>query len=344
MRVSSISDVPNAPDYVRGLITVRVRIMPAFDLRRLLGIETEDDNGENERILIVETGEMILGMLVDRMKEVARYPKEIVQVPPDSSNTSELKGIVKVDKENRLIMILDQNELVSTEDNDSLIEWMNEEGIEGVPMNENDNASGTDNVSEDYVQVVSFNLGDEEYGIEITQIQEINRLGSITSMPKAPAFIEGVTNLRGEVIPVIDTRKRFGLPEKTNDDRTRIIIVDMAGRKTGLITDRVNEVMRIPKDDITPPPPVISAREEARFFSGIGRLDNGKRIVLLLDVEKILRPDEQAELRQIPSDEMKEKKTSKKTTRKTSAKRKARTPKKKSKSSTDRKETLEIEE
>jgi purine-binding chemotaxis protein CheW len=147
------------------------------------------------------------------------------------------------------------------------------------------------------------------------------------------------------VIPVIDTRKRFGLPEKTNDDRTRIIIVDMAGRKTGLITDRVNEVMRIPKDDIAPPPPVISAREEARFFSGIGRLDNGKRMVLLLDVEKILRPDEKAELKQIASDEKTESKTSKKTKRKASAKRKAKTTKKGNSSRGKKKqETLEIEE
>lgn len=320
MRVGLMADVPNAPDYIKGLITVRDRVIPTFDLRSLLGMiaaESED----NERILIVEAGDFVLGMLVDRVSEVTRYPRHLVQIPPDTDDSSELKGIVKVDQGRNLIMILNQEKLLSDEENSSIRDLLDDETLEGVDMNEEmESAKESTEVTLDDVQLVTFNLGDEEYGIEITQVQEINRLGKITCMPKSPDFIEGVTNLRGEVIPVIDTRKRFGLPVRDNDDRTRIIIVDMAGRKTGLVADRVNEVMRLSRESISQPPTVIAAREEARFFSGIGKLENGSRMVLLLDVEKILSLEEQSELQHIPSEEGSEAKDKKPSRAKATAK------------------------
>ena len=298
MRVGNIADVPNAPPHIKGLITVRENVMPAFDLRTLLNLNHEV-NGEHERILIVETGEFTLGMIVDQVREVRRYPKSIIQSPPDSENAHELKGIVKVDNGKKLIMILRQEMLLSDDENKSISQWMDSEGMDVMEENNDRQADGREQAMADEVQLVTFNIGDEEYGIFITQIQEINRLGKITRLPKSPDFIEGVTNLRGEVIPVIDTRKRFGLELRDNDDRTRIIIVDMAGKKTGLIADRVNEVLRLPTSNISPPPPIMSARSEAQFLSGIGKLDNGERMVLLLDSEKILDIEEQQVLQQI---------------------------------------------
>ena len=138
------------------------------------------------------------------------------------------------------------------------------------------------------VQLVTFMLGGEEYGVPISQIQEIDRLSKITKVPKAARFVEGVTNLRGEVIPVLDTRKRFDLEVKASDDRTRIIIVDLGGVKTGLIVDSVREVLSLAKKDIAPPPEAIDSGIDQQFISGIGKVDAGKRMVVLLDVEKIL--------------------------------------------------------
>ncbi len=298
MRVGNIADVPNAPPHIKGLITVRDNVMPAFDLRTLLNLNHQV-NDEHERILIVETEEFTLGMIVDQVREVRRYPKSIIQSPPDSENAHELKGIVKVDNGKKLIMILRQEMLLSDDENKSISQWMDSEGIDVMEENNDRQPDGREQAMADEVQLVTFNIGEEEYGIFITQIQEINRLGKITRLPKSPDFIEGVTNLRGEVIPVIDTRKRFGLDLRDNDDRTRIIIVDMAGKKTGLIADRVNEVLRLPTSNISPPPPVMSARSEAQFLSGIGKLDNGERMVLLLDSEKILDIEEQQALQQI---------------------------------------------
>ena len=144
----------------------------------------------------------------------------------------------------------------------------------------------------DEEQLVTFSLGNEEYGIRIMQVQEINRVEEITSVPKAPYFIDGVTNLRGNVIPVINVRNLFGLESKERDDRTRIIIVDIAGNKTGLCVDHVNEVLRLPKRDIDETPSIVISGGANRFMEGVCKLDEGKRMVVLINVEKILNEED----------------------------------------------------
>jgi purine-binding chemotaxis protein CheW len=147
-------------------------------------------------------------------------------------------------------------------------------------------------------QLVTFTINREEYGIRIMQIQEINRLTEITSVPRAPYFIDGMTNLRGNVIPVINVRELFGLENKEVDDRTRIIIVDIAGNKTGLRVDQVNEVLRLSKHDIENTPAIITSGKSNRFMDGVCKLDGGKRMVMLLDVEQVL---DQSELQSMSS-------------------------------------------
>ena len=128
------------------------------------------------------------------------------------------------------------------------------------------------------------------------QIQEIDRLSKITQTPKAPKFVEGVTNLRGEVIPVLSTRTLFALDAKVSDDRTRVIIVDLGGAKTGLVVDSVKEVLSISSRNIAPPPASISQGGEGQFISGIGKVDEGKRMIVLLDVARVLTRGEQNEV------------------------------------------------
>jgi purine-binding chemotaxis protein CheW len=236
-------------------------------------------------------------------------------------------------------MILHQEMLLSADENQSIMQWMDNEGMEAMGKNNDRQQDGRGQTMADEVQLVTFNIGEEEYGIYITQIQEINRLGKITRLPKSPDFIEGVTNLRGEVIPVIDTKKRFGLDLRDNDDRTRIIIVDMAGKKTGLIADRVNEVLRLPTSNISPPPPVMSTRTEAQFLSGIGKLDNGERMILLLDAEKILNIEEQEALQQIAATDKSDDKPRKSTKSAKPAKKKTKAKKNVTKKTTAKKST-----
>jgi purine-binding chemotaxis protein CheW len=137
-------------------------------------------------------------------------------------------------------------------------------------------------------------LDAEEYGIPIAQVQQINRVERITTVPTADPFIEGITNLRGEIIPVLNTRTRFGLEARPADDRTRLIIVNLGGVKTGLVVDSVREVLRLDTNGIVPPPEAITSRIDEQFISGVGQMDGGKRMIVLLDVQRMLSPPEQS--------------------------------------------------
>jgi len=146
---------------------------------------------------------------------------------------------------------------------------------------------------EEMLQLVSFKLGDEEFGVDIMQVQEIIRMQDITAVPNAPEFVEGVINLRGRVIPIVDLRKRFGLEEKSHDKATRIIVVKVDDLTVGLIVDEVSEVLRIPVDTVEPPPPIV-AGVESEYIKGVGKLED--RLLILLDLSKTLSKEEKASL------------------------------------------------
>lgn len=154
---------------------------------------------------------------------------------------------------------------------------------------QNQNDSAQKDVNEDVLQLVSFTLGSEEFGIDILLVQEINRMTSITRVPNSPEFIEGVINLRGKVIPIIDLRNRFGLTQSDMDKDTRIIVVEVSKKIVGFIVDSVKEVLRIPKSVVDPPPPIV-AGISAEYIEGVGKLDD--RLLILLDLETVLSSSE----------------------------------------------------
>ncbi|MCX6153635.1 MAG: chemotaxis protein CheW [Candidatus Kapabacteria bacterium] len=139
--------------------------------------------------------------------------------------------------------------------------------------------------SSDLLQLVSFNLGDEEFGIDILRVQEIIRMVDITRVPNAPSFVIGVINLRGKVIPVIDLNLRMALNTSELSNNSRIIVIEFEGKVVGFLVDKVNEVLRIDKS-ITEPPPQMVGSVNSDFITGIGKLEN--RLLILLDLEKLL--------------------------------------------------------
>jgi purine-binding chemotaxis protein CheW len=145
-------------------------------------------------------------------------------------------------------------------------------------------------------QLVIFNLADEHYGVDIATVEGIIKMQTITAMPHTPEFVEGITNLRGAVLPVIDMRKRFGMPlsEVTRD--TRIIVVEVNGITVGMIVDAVNEVLRVPVDAIEPPSPLVTTVDSA-FITGIAKVND--RLIILLDLGKVLSVQEQVELHSV---------------------------------------------
>ncbi len=138
--------------------------------------------------------------------------------------------------------------------------------------------------SGDLLQLVSFRLGPEEFGLDILKVQEIIRIQELTRVPNMPEYIEGVINLRGKVIPVIGLRKRIGLESQTHDKKTRIVVVDVQGNVLGFVVDSVSEVLRIHSETVEDPPRL--GKKERDYISGIGKLDS--RLLLLLDLDRLM--------------------------------------------------------
>ena len=139
------------------------------------------------------------------------------------------------------------------------------------------------------LQLVSFKIGNEEFGIDILKVQEINKMVPITKMPNTPEFVEGVINLRGRIIPVVDMRIRLGLGKQEHNKSTRIIVVDIEGKTIGFIADAVSEVLRIPAD-ITEAPPELTTGVNSEFITAVGKLED--RLLILLDLDKVLDTNE----------------------------------------------------
>jgi purine-binding chemotaxis protein CheW len=145
----------------------------------------------------------------------------------------------------------------------------------------------------DSTQVVSFKLGPEEYGVDIAQVQEINRMVTVTNVPRAPAFMEGVINLRGQLIPIIDLRTRFGMPRAEHTKNTRIVVTEVGTKRVGMVVDSVSEVLRLPLDAIEPAPDMISG-VDTEYIRGVGNMND--RLIILLDLAKVVTNSERREL------------------------------------------------
>jgi purine-binding chemotaxis protein CheW len=142
------------------------------------------------------------------------------------------------------------------------------------------------------LQLVSFMLDGEEFGLEVLKVREIIRIPTITKMPNTAQYIEGVVNLRGKVIPIISMRKRFGLPDSGNDSQTRIIVMDVANNLTGFIVDGVSEVIRVRSSEINPPPSLVtSGGVSQEFITGI--FNHAERLLILLDIDRMFTAQEQ---------------------------------------------------
>jgi len=135
------------------------------------------------------------------------------------------------------------------------------------------------------LQLVSFKMGNEEFGIDILNVKEIIRMLNITKIPNSPVYMEGIINLRGQVIPVIDLRTKLGMPKKKADTDTRIVVVDIEGRTVGFLVDAVSEVLRIPKN-ITEAPPEITTGINSEYITAVGKLED--RLLTMIDLNKVM--------------------------------------------------------
>jgi purine-binding chemotaxis protein CheW len=266
---------PHAQEALRQLLTFKQQVRECIR--------------EDQRLIVVQTGGALLALLVDQVKEVLTVPTRLIDPPPQlgKEKNREIQGVARLNDGKRLIMLLDSDHLVEGQTKEALKKAgavgaeVKAAGIDMKHAQESASALGER-------QFVTFQLADGEYGIPINEIQEIDRSSRMTKIPKSAEHVDGITNLRGEVVPVINARKRFNLPVKESDERTRVIIIDVGGKKTGLLVDSVREVLNLATKDIAQPPATISSTIDQQYISGIGKVDSGKRMIVLLNVNKVV--------------------------------------------------------
>ncbi len=169
-------------------------------------------------------------------------------------------------------------------------------------MNGKERFQKTASEIEEYVQMISFSIGSELFGVRILMVQEIIMIPEITRIPNSPDFVEGVINLRGNIIPVLDLRKRLRLRNVAHADErkagTRILVVETDGNVTGFIVDNVSKVLSIPASRLFPPPEILVAGVQSQYIGGVVHLPEG--ILIILDFRKILSIDEKQGLDRVP--------------------------------------------
>jgi purine-binding chemotaxis protein CheW len=276
-------------------MTLRNRLLPLVSLREMFGLPALDVTDANKIVVVsldqTESGASV-GVVMDSVKEVLRVGRSVIDPMPAllarSGTMGEIDSICRLQNGHRLVSILSADKMFNVGEIRAVTEHADGHGADG----ENDTMAEAENrnrigAADDEEQFVAFRLMNEEYGVPIDAVQEIVRVPEeLTRIPKTPDFIEGVINLRGVVLPVVDQRRRFGLPGMERNDRQRIMVYTIRGVRTGFIVDSVSEVMRIAASSIGPAPALSD--EQQRLIRRVANIEKQKRMILLLDVDQLL--------------------------------------------------------
>jgi len=289
----AVIHVPRSESHVLGVMTLRSRLLPLVNLRSMFALPHRDLD-EKSRIVVLTLGGVSVGVVVDAVSEVLRVSKSGVDALPAmlarEGNLAEVTSICRLDDGKRLVSIVTARNLFGH----SVIK----EALSAVNETEQEIEQETKKLDEnldDDEQVVIFRLGKEEFGAPIASVQEIVRVPEqLIRVPKAPSFVEGIINLRGTVLPVIDLRLRLGLHQVERTDRQRIMVFLISDVRTGFIVDQVAEVLRIPKGAIEPAPQLST--EQSCLLSRMANLEKQKRMVQLLDPPHLMAKRELAAL------------------------------------------------
>lgn len=283
---AGITAVPNTPHHVLGLISLRQRLLPLVSLRSLFGLAPLELDEHHRIVVVALPGGGQVGLVTDTVKEVLSVPRAQADAMPGvlarDSALQEFERICRLDGGKRLVSIIATDRLLGLQAIQDAADFARADTPEQeTTMDE------TTSRNDDDVQVVIFRLGAEEFGVPIMSVQEIVRVPELlTRVPKTPAFVEGVINLRGTVLPVIDQRTRLGMAALERNDRQRIMVYTLGGLRTGFIVDSVAEVLRIGRQAIAPAPTLSD--EQGLLITRVARLDGDKRLVMLIDPEHLL--------------------------------------------------------
>jgi purine-binding chemotaxis protein CheW len=286
----AVIHVPRSDSHVLGVMTLRSRLLPLVNLRSMFALGHRDLD-EKSRIVVLTLNGVSVGVVVDAVSEVLRVSKSGVDPLPAllarEGNLAEITSICRLDNGKRMVSIVTARNLFGHSVIKEALSAMNEGEAEDSQLQ----AKEVEDNLDDDEQVVIFRLDKEEFGAPIASVQEIVRIpDELIRVPKAPSFVEGVINLRGTVLPVIDLRLRLGLEQVERSDRQRIMVFLISDVRTGFIVDQVAEVLRIPKAAIEPAPQLSA--EQGMLLSRMANLEKQKRMVQLLDPPHLMERNE----------------------------------------------------
>lgn len=283
IELPSVTKVPDAPPYVMGVICLRDQVLPLLDVIQLLNVEHGGQEARREMVILLSFGAARVGIAVDEIQEIIRIRPDGILPPPQTLSEGEaakFEGVVI--RKDRMVSLLRVLDVVTGEDKEKLAAM-------GSALDRRTEAQ----VETHDLPLVVFRLGGEAFGLHLEEVREIIMAGLITPVPRAPDFIEGVLNLRGEVMPVLDLRARFGQPRTGRTSLTRIVITSIGGVYTGLVVDAVEEVRNVDQRRLEEPPKVTAVGANA-YITQVARTEAG--VIFLLDIQRLLSDAEGRQL------------------------------------------------
>ena len=280
---STLTALPRADAMVIGMTSLRETLLPLLSLRGLLGFPPAQVANTREKIVVLNVAGAQVGLVADRARSiVAADPSLVDPIPPvlatRAGGEAKIKAIYRGEAGRRLISILAPEQLFRE---DVMQRLGAGGGDRKAPMPETASTQGTQR------NFLVFRLGSDEFGLPIEAIDEVAQVPEqITRLPRTPKFLEGVVNLRGAVLPVIDQRRRFEMPAPEAMQGRRLVVVRTERHRAGLIVDSVSDVLRISADAVEPAPDLTE--ETARLVHGVINLEESGRMVLLLDPTELL--------------------------------------------------------
>jgi purine-binding chemotaxis protein CheW len=283
--------VPRAEALVLGVTSLRNRLLPLLSLRGLLGFPPSPSAERREKVVVMKIGGAQVGLVADRATAVFAAADSSIDPIPSvlaarTGGEARIKAIYRGDAGRRLVSILAPEQLFRDDVMQRLGRYSQEETVR-------EESPGS--LQQGELKFLVFRLGNDEFGLPIESVDEVGEVpAQITRLPKTPKFLEGVVNLRGDVLPVVDQRRRFDMPALGDSGRRRLVVVRTERHRAGLIVDSVSEVLRVPAVSLEPAPQLTD--EIARLVRGVLNLEKSERIVLVLDPSELLTPAERGRL------------------------------------------------
>jgi purine-binding chemotaxis protein CheW len=276
-----VSELPRPETAVLGVVTLRDRLLPLVSLRTLLGLPIGDEHRPRGKVVVMSIGEGTVGIAIDATREILRLDPDMVDPAPTlltrGDGDAEITSICRLDGGRRLVALLSPDRLFRSE----LVQRILDEQAASEPGLQPETNAMADE------QFIIFRLGNQDYGIPIASVSEIARPPDhITRLPKSPAFIDGVMNLRGSVVPIVDLRRRFDLNGTEQLGSRRILMLAIGGVTAGFLVDNVSRIMKVPADAIRPAPEL--SPEQMRLISRLINLEASDQLILLVDPAQLL--------------------------------------------------------